>query len=66
MSSDPVFSSSFLLAYLVHMSVDCFVVEVRHVASRLGENDVSIQIGMFVRFVKSCLFENKIKVKNCF
>lgn len=40
---------------------DCFVVEVRHVASRVGDNDLQIQIGMFVRFLKSCMFENKIR-----
>ena len=35
---------------------DCFVVEVRHVASRVGDNDLQIQIGMFVRFLKVCMF----------
>lgn len=40
---------------------DCFVVEVRHVASRVGENDLSIKIGMHVKFLKSCMFESKIK-----
>mmetsp|Transcript_36945 Transcript_36945/g.64720 ORF Transcript_36945/g.64720 Transcript_36945/m.64720 type:complete len:293 (-) Transcript_36945:198-1076(-) len=40
---------------------DCFVVEVRHVASRVGENDLSIQIGMHVKFLKSCMFEGKIR-----
>ena len=34
---------------------DCFVVEVRHVASRVGDNDLQIQIGMFVRFLKVCM-----------
>lgn len=43
---------------------DCFVVEVRHVASRVGDNDLSIQIGMFVKFLKSCMFENKIKTNS--
>lgn len=40
---------------------DCFVVEVRHVASRVGESDIIVEIGMSVRFLKSCLFEGKIK-----
>lgn len=40
---------------------DCFVVEVRHVASRVGESDIIVEIGMIVRFLKSCLFEGKIK-----
>ena len=43
---------------------DCFVVEVRHVASRVGDNDLLIQIGMFVKFMKSCMFESKIKVSS--
>ena len=45
---------------------DCFVVEVRHVASRVGDNDISIQIGMIVRFLKSCMLEKKIKVSTSF
>mmetsp|Transcript_2624 Transcript_2624/g.4016 ORF Transcript_2624/g.4016 Transcript_2624/m.4016 type:complete len:267 (+) Transcript_2624:95-895(+) len=40
---------------------DCFVVEVRHVASRVGENELNIQIGMHVEFLKSCMFEKKIR-----
>lgn len=40
---------------------DCFLVEVRHVASRNGENDLNIQIGMHVEFLKSCMFEKKIR-----
>ena len=43
---------------------DCFVVQVRHVASRVGNEDLSIQIGMSVQFLKSCLFEKKIKVRD--
>ncbi|KAL7551969.1 hypothetical protein ACHAWF_015176, partial [Thalassiosira exigua] len=43
---------------------DCFVVEVRHVASRVGNNDISIQLGMTVTFLKSCMFENKIRVSS--
>lgn len=35
----------------------------RHVASRVGNEDLSIQIGMSVQFLKSCLFEKKIKVR---
>jgi len=54
---------------IVHMTLDmkgfpfadCFVVEVRHVASRVGENDILVEIGLFVRFLKSCMFESKIK-----
>lgn len=41
---------------------DCFMVEVRHVVSRVGDNDLSIQIGLFVNFVKKTMFESKIKV----
>jgi len=40
---------------------ECFVVEVRHVASRVGDSDLSIQIGMHVKFLKSCMFESKIR-----
>jgi len=40
---------------------DCFVVEVRHVASRVGENDILVEMGLHVRFLKSCLFESKIR-----
>ncbi|KAL7493919.1 hypothetical protein ACHAWT_002719 [Skeletonema menzelii] len=54
---------------ILHMSLkmkgfpyaDCFVVEVRHVASRVGENDILVEIGLHVRFLKSCLFESKIR-----
>ncbi|KAL7451375.1 hypothetical protein ACHAWC_003206 [Mediolabrus comicus] len=54
---------------IVHMTLDmngfpysdCFVVEVRHVASRVGENDILVEIGLFVRFLKSCMFEGKIR-----
>eukprot|EP00984_Skeletonema_dohrnii_P000865 scaffold259_cov126-Skeletonema_dohrnii-CCMP3373.AAC.1 len=54
---------------IVHMTLDmkgfpfadCFVVEVRHVASRAGENDILVEIGLFVRFLKSCMFESKIR-----
>lgn len=54
---------------IVHMTLemkgfpyaDCFVVEVRHVASRFGEYDVNVEIGMYVRFLKSCMFEGKIR-----
>ena len=40
---------------------DCFVVEVRHVASRVGENDILVEMGLHVRFLKSCMFESKIR-----
>jgi hypothetical protein len=54
---------------IVHMTLamngfpyaDCFVVEVRHVASRVGENDIVVEVGLFVRFLKSCMFESKIR-----
>ena len=54
---------------IVHMTLamsgfsysDCFVVEVRHVASHVGKNDILVEIGLYVRFSKSCLFEAKIK-----
>lgn len=54
---------------IVHISMemkgfpyaDCFVVEVRHVASRHGKKDLIIEVGMHVRFLKSCLFEGKIR-----
>ena len=40
---------------------DCFVVHVRHVATRVGECDLKIEIGMHVQFLKSCMFEKKIR-----
>ncbi|KAL7461878.1 hypothetical protein ACHAXS_002285 [Conticribra weissflogii] len=40
---------------------DCFVVEVRHVTSRINQRDIQIEIGMLVRFLKSCMFEGKIR-----
>ncbi|KAL7425921.1 hypothetical protein ACHAXM_000238 [Skeletonema potamos] len=54
---------------IVHMTLDvngfpyadCFVVEVRHVASRVGENDILVEVGLIVRFLKSCMFESKIR-----
>jgi hypothetical protein len=54
---------------IVHISMqmkgfpyaDCFIVEVRHVASRFGARDLIIEVGMHVRFVKGCLFEGKIR-----
>ena len=30
----------------------------------MGNEDLSIQIGMSVQFLKSCLFEKKIKVRD--
>ena len=32
--------------------------------SRVGENDLFVQIGLVIKFVKFCLFEGKIKVRN--
>ena len=54
---------------IVHISMemegfpyaDCFIVEVRHVASRSGKQNLIVQVGMHVRFVKGCLFEGKIR-----
>ena len=54
---------------IVHISMemkgfpyaDCFVVEVRHVASRHGNKDLILEVGMHVRFLKGCLFEGKIR-----
>ena len=37
------------------------MVHVRHVATRVGECDLKIEIGMHVQFLKSCMFEKKIK-----
>ena len=34
---------------------DCFHVEIRWVATRLGKNDISIQVGLFVNFIKSTM-----------
>lgn len=51
-------------AFLGFPYADCFAVHVRHVASRDGGgNDLTIQIGMHVEFLKSCLFEKKIRVR---
>jgi len=54
---------------IVHISMemkgfpfaDCFVVEVRHIATRDGEYDLLVEVGMFVRFIKGCMFESKIR-----
>lgn len=54
---------------IVHISMemkgfpyaDCFIVEVRHVASRRGTRDLVIEVGMHIRFLKGCLFEGKIR-----
>ncbi len=32
-------------------------------ASRVGKNDTLVEIGLFVRFLKSCMCENKIRTK---
>lgn len=37
------------------------MVHVRHVATRVGECDLKIEIGMHVQFLKSCMFEKKIR-----
>jgi hypothetical protein len=34
---------------------DCFNVEVRWVASRSGKNDIALQVGLFVNFIKSTM-----------
>lgn len=34
---------------------DCFNVEVRWVATRSGKNDISLQVGLFVNFIKSTM-----------
>jgi hypothetical protein len=35
---------------------ECFVVEVRWVATRSGKNDLNIQVGLFVNFIKSTMY----------
>jgi len=40
---------------------DSFAVEVRWVARRIGNRDIVIDAGVFVRFMKSNMFANKIK-----
>jgi len=40
---------------------DVFAVEVRWSARRVGENDIAIDAGVFVRFTKSSMFASKIK-----
>ena len=34
---------------------DCFNVEVRWVATRSGKNDIALQVGLFVNFIKSTM-----------
>lgn len=34
---------------------DCFNVEIRWVATRSGQNDIAVQVGLFVNFVKSTM-----------
>jgi len=40
---------------------DCFKVEVRWVATRVGSKDINIQVGLFVNFVTSTLLANQIR-----
>lgn len=35
---------------------DCFVVEIRWVATRSGKNDLNVQVGLFVNFIKSTMY----------
>ena len=34
---------------------DCFLVEIRWVATRSGKNDLNVQVGLFVNFIKSTM-----------
>lgn len=40
---------------------DCFSVEVRWVARREGDNDILVEVGVFVDFKKSTLLKSKIR-----
>jgi hypothetical protein len=40
---------------------ECFVVEVRWVATRSGKNDLNVQVGLFVNFIKSTILAGKIR-----
>ena len=40
---------------------DCFAVEVRWVAQREGDNDIFVQVGVFVNFKKSTMLKGKIR-----
>jgi hypothetical protein len=48
-----------ILAMTVEMDgipfADCFNVEIRWVASRVKSNDLLIEVGLFVNFIKSTL-----------
>ena len=58
----PLIAGRFTWPFTGFPYADCFVVHVRHVASRVGNRDLSIKIGMHVEFLKSCMFESKIRV----
>lgn len=40
---------------------DCFTVEARWVVTRLARNEISLQVGIFVDFVKSTVMARKIR-----
>jgi hypothetical protein len=54
-----------ILAMTVEMEgipyADCFAVEVRWVARRIGARDIHVEVGVFVDFKKSTMFAKKIK-----
>mmetsp|Transcript_3490 Transcript_3490/g.6409 ORF Transcript_3490/g.6409 Transcript_3490/m.6409 type:complete len:1355 (+) Transcript_3490:139-4203(+) len=54
-----------VLAMTVEMEgipyADCFAVQVRWVARRIGECDIHVEVGVFVDFKKSTMFAKKIK-----
>uniref|UniRef100_A0A6U1PIV5 VASt domain-containing protein n=1 Tax=Cyclophora tenuis TaxID=216820 RepID=A0A6U1PIV5_CYCTE len=54
-----------VLAMTVEMEgipyADCFAVEIRWVARRVGVNDLSIEVGLFVDFKKSTMFAKQIR-----
>lgn len=54
-----------VLAMTVEMDgipyADCFAVEVRWVARRVGANDIHVEVGVFVDFKKSTMFAKKIR-----
>ena len=54
-----------ILAMTVEMEgipyADCFTVEVRWVARRIGARDIHVEVGVFVNFKKSTMFAKKIK-----
>jgi len=54
-----------VLAMTVEMEgipyADCFAVEVRWVARRVGASDIHVEVGVFVDFKKSTMFAKKIR-----